>query len=286
MSAIKTILVPVDESTTAAVPLETAFRLADAFSCHVTVLHVRPDPTLAIPMVGEGMSGAMVEEMLGMAERQSGEQAAAVRAIYDATRLRHPLQEASAPPVAQASCCWVERTGRSEDLTAWHGRLHDLIVMPRPEPHAVDGSASLNAALMDSGRPLLLTPPAEVPAAPLNVAIAWNGSAEAARAVAHAAPLLAIAHTVTILTAAESDCDSAAGQELAQALAWHGIQAGTRSIPAGGHAGPALLAECRAVGANLLVMGAYTHSRLRQLILGGVTRHVLSHAELPVLLCH
>ena len=121
-----------------------------------------------------------------------------------------------------------------------------------------------------------------------NIAIAWNGSAEAGRAVAVALPLLARAGSVTILSVAEDDRtrELPAG-ELSAYLAWHGITARSRTLPgATSHAGEALMAECRDVGADLLVMGAYTHSRLRQLILGGVTRHVLHHAALACLMCH
>jgi nucleotide-binding universal stress UspA family protein len=286
MSAFKTILVPLDESSEAAAPLEVAFRLAETFGSHVTALHVRPDPAQLIPMVGEGMSGAMVEEMLGMAEQRSGERAADIRAIYDAVRINHPLPEASAPPTEGATCRWLELTGREEEQVAWHGRLNDLIVMARSAESDGGPSATLNAALMDSGKPLLLAPPAGAETIAQHVAIAWNGSAEAARAVAYAMPLLASARSVTILTAAEGNQGGTAGQELVQSLAWHGITAQSHAIAPGSHAGPALLGECQAVGADLLVMGAYTHSRLRQLILGGVTRHVLAHAQVPVLLCH
>jgi nucleotide-binding universal stress UspA family protein len=287
MTAFKTILVPLDDAALAAPPLSVAFRLADRFAAHVTALHVKPDPTLVVPLVGEGMSGAMVEEMLSMAERQAAERAAEIKAVYDAQCQAHDVVAAQVPPAATATTAWLERTGREEEQIAWLGRLADVIVMARPADPAEATGQALNAALMDSGRPLLVAPPGDGPATiGDHVAIAWNGSAEAAQAVAHAMPLLAQAKTVTILTAPEHHRHTGAADELAQSLAWHGIETTVRPIADMSHAGPALLAECQAVGADLLVMGAYSHSRLRQMILGGVTRHVLGHAVLPVFMCH
>ncbi|MBF0324613.1 universal stress protein [Magnetospirillum moscoviense] len=286
MTAFKTILVPLDEPSSAPAPLEAAFLLAARFNAHVTALHVRPDPTLMVPLVGEGMSGAMVEEMLGMAERQAGERAGEVRAIYDSVRLGHPLPEATRPPTDSASCVWREMTGREDDIVTRQARLHDLIVMARPIDHDSAASNSLNTVLLDSGKPILLVPSDKRTEIARHVAIAWNGSAEAARAVAYALPLLAVATKVTILTAAEKGAEASAGQELADSLAWHGLATNVHTVDAAHHAGPALLDGAHAVGADMLIMGAYTHSRLRQLILGGVTRHVIGHATLPVLLCH
>lgn len=296
MTDFKTVLVPVTDGATADGPLDTAFGLAALFGAHVVGLHVRTDPTSAVPLVGEGMSGGMVEEMMNVAERQAAERAGKARAAFDAACARHgaPLAQA---PVGGPSAQWEDLVGREEEVVAWRGRLSDLVVMGRP----VDGLETpslltLNAALMESGKPLLLVPPVatatiDQPVATATVArrvaVAWNGSAEAGRAVAFALPLMQQADSVTILSLSEDNRTiSAPAGELAAFLAWHGITAQARAIHAGANAGTVLLDQCANLNADLLVMGAYTHSRLRQLILGGVTRHVLSHAQLPCLLCH
>lgn len=286
MTDFKTVLVPVSDGDSAA-PLDTAFGLAAVFGAHVVGLHVRTDPTSAVPLVGEGMSGGMVEEMMSLAERQAAERAAKARATFDAACARHDVPQATAPtpgPTAQ----WEDVTGREEEAVAWRGRLSDLVVMGRPaEGLDTPSLLTLNAALMESGKPLLLAPPAAPATIARHVAVAWNGSAEAGRAVAFALPLMQRAEAVTILTLTEDTRTlSAPGGELAAFLSWHGITAQVQVVHAGAHAGSVLLEQCAALGADLLVMGAYTHSRLRQLILGGVTRHILSHAQLPCLLCH
>ncbi len=288
MSAFKSILVPVEDELSAAIPLDTALRLAGRFSGHVTGLHVRSDPTNAVPLVGEGMSGAMVEEMIGIAETQSAQRAKLARTAFDAALARNGAPLADKPPVDGLSAEWVEVVGREEDVVTWRGRVSDLVVFGHPGGEAeVAAKITLNTALMACGRPLLLCPADPAPLPGNNVCIAWNGSAEAARAVAFAMPFLKGASSVTILTVAEHAGGPAPAGELEGYLAWNGISAVTTVIHApSSHAGEELLRQVRQIGADLLVMGAYTHSRLRQLILGGVTRHVISQAPLHVLMCH
>lgn len=288
MSAFKSILVPVEEEVSAAIPLDTALRLAGRFSAHVTALHVRVDPTNAVPLVGEGMSGAMVEEMIGIAETQGAQRAKLARAAFDTAVARNGAPLADAPPVEGLSAEWIEVVGREEDVITWRGRVSDLVVFGHPGGEAeVSSLITLNTALMACGRPLLLCPAEPAPLPGSNVCIAWNGSAEAARAVGFAMPFLKGAASVTILTVAEHAGGPAPAGDLETYLAWNGISASTTVIQApSSHAGEELVRQTRKVGADLLVMGAYTHSRLRQLILGGVTRHVISHAPLHVLMCH
>ena len=288
MSTFKTILVPMADASIGQAPLDAAFRLAGGTAGHVIGLHVRLDPAAAVPLVGEGMSGAMVEEMISAAEKQADIRASAARRVFDAVCARHGVKLAAAP-VAEVSAEWLDVPGQEEEVVAWRGRLADLVVVGRPGPDG-GGTApmTLNAALMESGRPLLLIPPDLPPTLGKTIAIAWNGSAEAGRAVGCALPLLEKAASVTILSVSEDDrTATATAGELSAYLAWHGITAGCRKLtgPAS-HAGEALCTECASLGADLLVMGAYTHSRLRQLILGGVTRHIVHHAPLPCQMCH
>jgi nucleotide-binding universal stress UspA family protein len=288
MSAYRTMLVTVGGGVGTSPSLEAAFGIAARFGAHVIGLHVRVDPALAVPLVGEGMSGAMVEEMMAAAERQATTRAEAARRLFDASCLRHNASLATAPTPG-LSAEWVDVTGREEEVVAWRGRLSDLLVLDRPGSQGESRlTMTMNAALMESGRPLLLVPP-EMPATlGKRVAIAWNGSAEAGRAVAAALPLLAEAEAVTILSVSEDERTTATpADELAAYLAWHGVSALCDSLGgSSSHTGEALVAECHKLNADLLVMGAYTHSRLRQLILGGATRHVLHHAPLPCLMSH
>ncbi len=297
MGIIRTILVPVEDSHMPS-SLETAFHLARALGSHVIGLHVQDDPTAMMPLIGEGMSSGMIEEMMAAAERQGTARSADAHALFEHLRQKHDVALQDAPPPIgpegdglrnQATAQWLIMTGREDDLMACRSRLVDLVVMSR-STMAADASFQmiLNAILMESGKPLLLAPPVATATVGKHIAIAWNGSAEAARAVSSALPLLVAAEKVTILTVPETaqGAGHTKAEELARYLAWHGVAAAGETLGSGGNAGTVLLSACQTIGADLLVMGAYTHSRLRQLILGGVTQHVLAHAEIACLLRH
>ncbi|MCG8508878.1 MAG: universal stress protein [Rhodospirillales bacterium] len=283
---IKTILVPLDGTDAAEPVLHTAFSVCRNLSAHLEVLHVRADSKNAVPLLGEGMSGAMIEEMIDLAEQEADTRADKARAMFDKIlkEFEFPIQDA--PGADGPSAAWVERTGREDEATAQRGRLSDLIVVARPTPDSdVSSRMTLNAAIRESGRPILIVPPGEEGVIGKKVGIAWNGSAEAARAVRLSMAFVCAADEVLILTAEGGTTRAAAASELAGYLAWHGISAKTRTFAIADRAGGEdLLRECGQEQVDLLMMGAYTQSRVRQLIMGGVTRHVLSEATLPVVM--
>lgn len=284
--SIRKILVSVDGTPAARPVLETAFAVGRHLAAHVEALHVRPDPRDAIPLVGEGMSGAMIEELITITEEEGASRAATARAMFDELREAAAVPKASEPSPTGLSAAWREETGREDETTVRRGRLADLVVVGRPTAQAEASSPlTFNAALFESGRPVLVAPMQATPSIGRTVAIAWSGSAEASRAVTAALPFVKKADASVILSIATDNTAGTAGAELADYLAWHGVDAGRHTVAGdGGSVGEALLKAC--AGVDLLVMGAYTHSRLRQLILGGTTRHVLERATMPLLMAH
>jgi nucleotide-binding universal stress UspA family protein len=145
----------------------------------------------------------------------------------------------------------------------------------------------LEAALIESGRPLLIAPP-RAPATLGNcIAIAWNGSSETARSVAFAMPLLLFAKDVPVFSIPGYDLTGPTDAQLVENLKRHGVAA--RTVPVHATAktpGLAVLVTARSVGADLLIKGGYTQSRLRQLIFGGATSQILAEANLPVFMAH
>lgn len=277
--------VPADQSA-----LDAALTVAQRFSAHVGVLHVRADPRTMIPYIGEGMSGALIEEMIASAEQQADERAARVRKTFDAWRDKAKLPVKETPAGDGPSCGWTETVGRADAAIARYGRIADMAVVSRPEgENAVTTvTEGLEAALLESGRPLLVAALAGSKSGiGTKVAVAWNGGAEASRAVAAALPFLKTAKAVTIVTVGDSCPPEADAPALAGYLAHHGIKAEIRAPEAesGKSVGEALIGAAGAAGADLMVMGAYTHSRLRELVFGGVTREVLA-ADLAVLMAH
>jgi nucleotide-binding universal stress UspA family protein len=167
------------------------------------------------------------------------------------------------------------------------GRAADLIVAGRGADHQVTNRSVLEAALLETGRPLLI--PNHRASSTLiggTVAIAWKDTAQAARAVAAAMPFLARAKETLVLTVAEREEPDESADRLMSNLAWHGFVASKQVLrPAGEDAVEMLLAAAQERAA-LLVMGGYGHSRMRELIFGGFTQRVLEDASLPVLLAH
>lgn len=285
---IKSILVPMSEPRFAATSLKAAFVVAAPFAAHIDVLHARPDPrTAAMSSMPETMSAPMIERVMKDAETRSRQNARKTREAFDKARAAAKIRYAEKPVRGEiVTVAWREEIGYEDNLLQKHARLADLIVLPHPAGDAdVALRLSLEAALMETGRPLLLVP-AKVPSKiGGHIAIAWNGSAEAARAVDQAMPFIDRARKVTILTAAEPGRNYEP-EGLQAMLAWHGVKATIEKVRTRGDIGKALLGAASRVGADMLVMGAYTHSRVRELVFGGVTRHVLSDAALPVLLAH
>ncbi|NQU56142.1 MAG: universal stress protein [Rhodospirillales bacterium] len=286
--SIKTILVPIDGTETSRTALDVAFMLGRDLPAHVDVLHVATDPKDAVPLLGEGMSAAIIEEMIQLAEREAKERTARAEAMFEDARARNGLAAQATPPAGdEGSTALVQCVGREDVLTAQKGRLVDLVVAARPTAQSDASLAmTINAAIFETGRPVLIAPPNVPETMATKIAISWNGSAEASRAVAAALPLIVRAQKVIIMTAENDKTPSAVAAELAAYLAWHGVSAESHTLPGGSQVGQVLLEDCKVVGADLLVMGAYTHSRMRQLILGGVTKHVLASADLPVLMTH
>ena len=149
--------------------------------------------------------------------------------------------------------------------------------------------ATAESALFDSGRPVLLVPPSSSGQGPLGetIVVAWNGSSETARAVSFAMPFLVGARRIVVLTVEGAVVEGPGGDRIAATLRLHGVDA-TALTRAADHGAPGetILATARELGADLLVKGAYTQSRIRELIFGGATRHILEHADLPVLMAH
>jgi nucleotide-binding universal stress UspA family protein len=287
--SIKTILVPVNSGTISRSPLDLAFMTAAKFQAHVDVLHVRPDPRNMIPYVGEGMSGALIEEVMGAADREAGDRANAVHTLFNEYLTSRGVHLASVPQAgAGVTASWIEDAGRDDEAVTRYGRLTDLIVVNRPLKEAeVPTTTVFEAALFETGQPLLVAPPDPVADFGENIMIAWNGSPEATGAVSAAIPFLTRAKRVSIMSATAWGEGMLSVEGVAHRLSWHGVQVDVKTIGAPDRpVGEIVLAEAASRGADMIVMGAYTQSRLRQMILGGVTRHVLSYATIPLLMSH
>jgi len=274
---------------------DLACRLARRFEAHVEGFHVRADPREAALAYGDGFGSPMIGEMMERAAQETVETATRAKQQFDKAIAEHglplrtepPAQKPGAAAAREATAAWREETGFAGDLIPRRARLFDLVVLGRSdrvvdEPH----SDVLEETVMRCGRPVLLAPAHSPPDLGQSIAIGWNDSAEAARAVAGALPFLRHAKTVRVLTLGATD--TADGPALAKALAWRGIVATARHIAPvhGAGIGEQLLAGARDDGADLLVMGGYGKAPWREMLLGGATRQVVGTSLLPILIAH
>ena len=290
--SIKAILVPVQGIEHDIHALRGAIRLAQAHDAHVTALFAQPsEEDLASTWAGYGMVAppvSLLEEM----DRETK-----LRAQTAGTLLERAAHEAGTPivPAGQEQeppssvSLRIER-GMLRTAAATLAAFHDLVVYSHDpmgvDVHPVDESL-LEATLLDARRPAFLAPKLARDTFPSQIVIAWSGSIEGAQAVTSSLPFLSLADNVHAVRVGESDYPEAHDRMLIEYLRRHGITAELRVVEPGQHsAGTALLSTATDLQADLLVMGGYTHGPVRQRVFGGMTRHVLKHAPVPVLMVH
>ena len=281
------LLLPLTGTAAGESAFAVALIVARQWNSHIAALHVRADSRDVAPLAGEGLSGAMIQDMMQATEKESGERSSAVRLMFDRFVVESGITQAQ--PTHRASeptASFATMVGREEDIVAQQSRLADLTIVPHPEAgDDTSSSDALHAVLFDSGRPVLIAPHKSPTTLGTRICVAWNGTAESAAAVQAALPWMQRAQAVRILSSDDYQRAGPLAPDLASYLALHGVEAELAKFrPVDREVGGGMLAAAREFGADLLTMGAYSHSRLRQLILGGVTRHVLEHADLPVVM--
>jgi nucleotide-binding universal stress UspA family protein len=285
--AYRVVLVPMTGDPAEASALGVTRAVTERLRVHVIGIHVR-DP------VGSAIAGVTLDggwltpgvlESLEDAWRLG---AATARDSFRKWQVAHGIASATAPaPSAGATAEWIEIQAPVPQEIARRARTADLVVLARsPREPGADTDRVLQGALFDSGRPVLLVPGA-VDADPLRtVMIAWNDSREAAHAVAAAWSLIGRARRIVVFVGGEDEAMRRSADRLVSHLAWRGYAPATVVGDPSKETGPGLLATAAREKAGMVVMGAYTHSRLRHLVFGGATSYVLGRATIPVLMAH
>jgi nucleotide-binding universal stress UspA family protein len=283
---MRTLLTVVADGTAAPV-LEIALMAARKFDGRIIGLNAQTTE-YAVVFGGE-MGFSVSSEVDRTLEREGHDRRLEAHRLFEEFMRRHnvPITTSDLAPDSGASAEWREESGRQNAVVGSLGRVFDLIVVERPAKLASLAEATLEDALFESGRPVLMAPPKPPPTIGERIVIAWNGSTETARTVALAMPYLALAGWVQVLTIEGAMQPGPTGDDLAAALRRRGIGATSRVVAASNRqAGEVFLAEARASQCDLMLKGAYTQSRLRQMIFGGATRHIIMEADIPVILAH
>jgi nucleotide-binding universal stress UspA family protein len=277
---MRTILVPLGHNLVCEPALDGALSIAKQMKSHVRAMLIRPDVLTATRDLPESIADQF--------EWQNQQAAEAARGCFDDWRSSQRIP--NAPEDSRLDSCfatWAEQFGEIEEVVTRFGRVCDLIVMSRFARGNVAAEHCFDAAVFGTGRPTLLLPEQKSSVLLDHVMIAWDGSLEASHAVFGAMPLLRSALRVSIFNAPEAEGEKRYGPELTEALFWYGITSYLLAHPdASRPAGAALLETASHSDVTLIVMGAYTHSRLRSAFLGGVTGRVLAEATMPVLMSH
>jgi nucleotide-binding universal stress UspA family protein len=276
----KTILVPIEQHDLTNSILETALLLARKFDSYIEGFALRAARAAALTIGTEGALPPVLEQEIAEHEKRS-------RCLFESFMQEHGVSGAS--DTKALSSGWSEDAPEGDQFVGSHGRVFDVIVLgkPRRDPKG-PRMTTLEACLFESGRPVLIAPPLPRPQIGTNVLIAWNCSTEQARVTAFAMPILKRASRVIVLTVEGGAAVSGpTGEQLCRYLRLNDVPAKPLTVGLDGRlTGEAILAHGKALGCDLLIKGAYTQSRLRQIIFGGTTRYIVSNAELPVLMAH
>lgn len=284
-SSLHTIMVPVRGDGKGDNVLAHAAALAKRFGARVRVVHCHPkaDDLMPFGVVIPAVVRKQIEQAaLGNVEVTKDQMVSEFRTLVADLGLADE-DHTPGKPTAR----FIDYEGKQVDAVRHFGRLADLICVPQPGSEGL-GANTLKSALFSSGRPVMMCPHADPVPETLgdSIAIGWNGSLEATRAVGLAMPLIEAARSVTILSSTAIP-HTATAEDLARYLELKNINATIRRFePRGSVVGRQLLTETTEAGANLLVMGAYHDSYERESLFGGNSQTVVDEARIPVVLVH
>jgi len=279
---MKTILVPTENIAAMRSALETALALAQRTNGYIEGFLLR----LGLrEFVTVELSGSFPVESY---QEQSNQEMAEARRLFEGFMAERGVKRASGAETT-VSCGWLDNAPEGESFIGSYGRVFDVIVMSRPDADSTGlHNRAIESGLFESGRPVLLAPPTAPKQIASHIMIHWNGSTEQARTNAFAKPLLRQAERVTVLNViGGQNVPGPSANQMLRQLQYSGINAKAMNVELEGRStGEAVLAAAQTEGCDLLIKGAFTRNRLRQMIFGGATSHIMGHAELPVLMAH
>ena len=260
-----------------------AVALARRSGAHIQVTHCRSRPEDLIPY-GVAVSPVLKEQIIEQSVNLLNKQEQGLREEILALAKANGAILAEPSDDDNVTVSFIEEEGRQIEVIRHHGLLSDMTAVAQPDLDRNIGTNTLQAALFSTGRPVMMCPEAKskIPEnLGQNIAVAWDGSVESSRAVMQTLSLLKAAEQVTIITNT-TDTIKVSPEELSEFLAMHGVQANISIISKTADISRSILDQATAIGADMLVLGAYGNSKNLERVAGGVTQDVIDHATLPV----
>lgn len=282
---MKSILLPLTATIHEHVVIEASTRIAPWFDATINGLFVRVDPRTSISFMGEGLTADMIQDLCEATETEGIAQADKCEATFRSALAAADIEYEK--PGNGPSARWRVAIGEVTDHVGRKARTADLAICPQPSSTQPGAQEILHDLIYRSGRPVMMVPEAGIQNSLDHVLIAWNGRAEGARAVGASLPFLKRAGKVTLLQLGNINEDRPNLTDVADYLNDYGVNS-TSIIQHDydGSVGEAILKIAQKEEADLIVAGAYSHSRWREMILGGVTKHLVHHSNKPVFMSH
>jgi nucleotide-binding universal stress UspA family protein len=286
---MKVILVPVSNRPESKSALQVSFDLADHLDANIVACHLRPNRSLekdykptGVPLFGSANREWLDELNVKSSKSAAREANKTFTEIVEQSGFRLTQRDGSA---AGRTARWQEKVGSPDKLMAILGPVADMTVLSRPSAGGNIGRMFLLAALMHTGRPILVVPPKLAKAPGKRVTIAWNQSPEVCRIVSSCMPMLQAADAVNIVACGRQGRLGPKASQLKSYLKNWGVSANVLTTP-GKKEETELLTAYRDTKSDLLMMGAYSRSRFREVVFGGMTEFMLWNAKVPVIIQH
>jgi len=263
-----------------------AVSLAKRYQAHIVVTHCRPRAEDLMPYgvpIPAALKKMVVEQSKGVADQVED----GMREEVEVLAKQLDITFSEKPIANSASVSWLAEQGRQVDVIKRHGRVSDLICVAKPDVSRNLGSNTMKAALFNTGRPVMMCPPAKGSLDNLcdSVGIAWNGSVHASRAIACTLDVLEKTSKVVVFSSGVQVAGASA-ESLADYLSVRNINVEVEQFENEKNIATELLERCDAANVDSMIMGAYSNSHEAETILGGTTKDIVDNAEIPVIMVH
>jgi len=287
---IKSILVPIDGSKGSFAALSRAFIVARRFESHIKALHIMTHGADIAAAGTYNLPAKLRKTVVGQADKLALEKAAELQEFFEGHCLDNDIP-ISNKPVKQGgvTAAWHQESGSVDEVLIHHGRVSDVIAVPRPKlkegvMRRSPVGRAIEAILLRTGRPVLIEPPKSNVKKCSRIVLGWNDSLECSRALAMTMPWLVGLDEITVLVSKKR---KSSVRELVEYLSWYNVKANIVVLDDKGKSvGESMLNVCSEVNADFLVVGGFSHARARELLFGGVTRHLLLHSNIVTIMAH